>query len=118
VYPIFPKVTYSNLFFSSFRRTFFSLPSTTTPPPSQPPLRRHTWRVRRGHNSTWIAAKMVVKPGSVPDFEALRELFKHHIESFDHMVDAGLDTAIRHIKAVEVFDELTATKLRNILFLC
>ncbi|QCD85657.1 DNA-directed RNA polymerase I subunit RPA2 [Vigna unguiculata] len=44
---------------------------------------------------------MVVKPGSVPDFEALRELFKHHIESFDHMVDAGLDTAIRHIKAVE-----------------
>ncbi|XP_027910931.1 DNA-directed RNA polymerase I subunit 2 [Vigna unguiculata] len=55
---------------------------------------------------------MVVKPGSVPDFEALRELFKHHIESFDHMVDAGLDTAIRHIKAVEVFDELTATKLR------
>ncbi|KAG5113444.1 hypothetical protein JHK82_036713 [Glycine max] len=41
---------------------------------------------------------MVAKPGSVPDFEALRELFKHHIESFDYMVDAGLDTMLGHIK--------------------
>ncbi|RDY14792.1 DNA-directed RNA polymerase I subunit 2, partial [Mucuna pruriens] len=44
---------------------------------------------------------MVATLGSVPDFEALRELFKHHIESFDHMVDAGLETMLRHIKPVE-----------------
>ncbi|BAT89332.1 hypothetical protein LR48_Vigan02g260500 [Vigna angularis] len=55
---------------------------------------------------------MVAKPGSVPDFGHLRELFKHHIDSFDHMVDAGLETVVRHIKAVEVFDDLTSTKLR------
>ncbi|KAL2588285.1 hypothetical protein GLYMA_13G192600v4 [Glycine max] len=55
---------------------------------------------------------MVAKPGSVPDFEALRELFKHHIESFDYMVDAGLDTMLGHIKPVEVFDDFTSTKLR------
>lgn len=59
---------------------------------------------------------MVAKPGSVPDFEALRELFKHHIESFDYMVDAGLDTMLGHIKPVEIFDDFTSTKLRNILF--
>ncbi|XP_028189809.1 DNA-directed RNA polymerase I subunit 2-like isoform X1 [Glycine soja] len=55
---------------------------------------------------------MVAKPGSVPDFEALRELFKHHIESFDYMVDAGLDTMLGHIKPVEIFDDFTSTKLR------
>jgi len=61
---------------------------------------------------------MVAKPGSVPDFEPLRELFKHHIESFDHMVDAGLETTMGHIKPVEIFDDFTSTKLRNILFVC
>ncbi|KAL2326335.1 hypothetical protein Fmac_025393 [Flemingia macrophylla] len=59
---------------------------------------------------------MVPKPGSIPDFDALRELFRHHIESFDYMVDAGLDTMLRHIKPVEVVDDFTSTKLRNILF--
>ena len=58
---------------------------------------------------------MVVKQGSIPDFEALRELFKHHIESFDYMADAGLETMLRHIKPIEVFDDFTSTKLRNIL---
>lgn len=55
---------------------------------------------------------MVAKPGSVPDFEALRELFKHHIESFDHMVKAGLETTLLHIKPIEVLDDFTTTKLR------
>ncbi|RYR44197.1 hypothetical protein Ahy_A08g040569 isoform A [Arachis hypogaea] len=41
---------------------------------------------------------MAAKPGSNPDFGALRELFKPHIESFDHMIDTGLDTMLRHIK--------------------
>ncbi|KAG4943860.1 hypothetical protein JHK85_048506 [Glycine max] len=45
---------------------------------------------------------MVVKQGSIPDFEALRELFKHHIESFDYMADAGLETMLRHIKPIEL----------------
>ncbi|KAK7317376.1 hypothetical protein RJT34_01538 [Clitoria ternatea] len=44
---------------------------------------------------------MVVKRGSVPDFDALRELFKPHIESFDHMIDAGLETMLSHIKPVQ-----------------
>ncbi|XP_061348881.1 DNA-directed RNA polymerase I subunit 2 isoform X1 [Gastrolobium bilobum] len=55
---------------------------------------------------------MVVKPGSVQDFEALRELFKPHIESFDYMIDAGLETMFRHIKPLEVFDPFTSTNLR------
>lgn len=55
---------------------------------------------------------MVAKPGSVPDFAALRELFKHHIESFDYMVDAGLDSMLRQIKPVQVVDDFTSTKLR------
>ncbi|XLT70546.1 hypothetical protein S245_027682 [Arachis hypogaea] len=59
---------------------------------------------------------MAAKPGSNPDFGALRELFKPHIESFDHMIDTGLDTMLRHIKPVEIFDSFTSTKLRDILF--
>lgn len=50
-----------------------------------------------------------------PDFTALRELFRPHIESFDHMIDAGLQEMFRHIKPVVVVEPLTSTKLRNIL---
>ncbi|GFP98191.1 DNA-directed RNA polymerase i subunit rpa2 [Phtheirospermum japonicum] len=32
------------------------------------------------------------------DYEALREIFKHHIDSFDHMVDRGIDAMLRNIK--------------------
>ncbi|XP_020237492.1 DNA-directed RNA polymerase I subunit 2 [Cajanus cajan] len=48
----------------------------------------------------------------IPKFDALRELFRHHIESFDYMVDAGLETMLSHIKPMEVFDDFTSTKLR------
>ncbi|MED6173334.1 DNA-directed RNA polymerase I subunit RPA2 [Stylosanthes scabra] len=60
---------------------------------------------------------MAAKPGSTPDFGALRELFKPHIESFDYMIDTGLETMLSHIKPVEIFDSSTSTKLRDILFL-
>lgn len=49
------------------------------------------------------------------DYESLRELFKHHIESFDYMIDKGLDTMFSNIKPIEIVDSDSATKLRNIL---
>ncbi|XP_028784333.1 DNA-directed RNA polymerase I subunit 2 isoform X2 [Neltuma alba] len=55
---------------------------------------------------------MVVKPGVVPDYGHLRELFRPHIESFDYMVEAGLDTMFQYIKSVEVRDPFTKKKLR------
>lgn len=60
----------------------------------------------------------VAKPKqvSVEDLEALRELFKPHIESFNYMVDQGLQIMFQHIKPVEVIDPFTNRKLRNILF--
>ncbi|MCD7447468.1 DNA-directed RNA polymerase I subunit RPA2 [Datura stramonium] len=50
------------------------------------------------------------------DYSALKELFSHHIESFDHMVDNGLETMLLNIKPVEVVDSFSKLKLRNILF--
>ncbi|KAJ4969689.1 hypothetical protein NE237_002788 [Protea cynaroides] len=49
---------------------------------------------------------------TTPDYEALRELFKPHIESFDYFVEAGLETMLANIKPVEVFDTSTNSKLR------
>ncbi|XP_057807628.1 DNA-directed RNA polymerase I subunit 2 [Salvia miltiorrhiza] len=46
------------------------------------------------------------------DYEALRELFRHHIDSFDHMTEHGLETTLQNIKPVEVFDPNTKLKLR------
>ncbi|KAK4379648.1 hypothetical protein RND71_001510 [Anisodus tanguticus] len=37
------------------------------------------------------------------DYSALKELFSHHIESFDHMVDNGLEIMLLNIKPVECF---------------
>ncbi|KAH9615819.1 hypothetical protein KSS87_022967 [Heliosperma pusillum] len=50
------------------------------------------------------------------DFSALAELFLPHIESFDHMVESGLEIVMSNIKPVEVHDPLTGVKLRYILF--
>ncbi|KAF7836196.1 DNA-directed RNA polymerase I subunit 2 [Senna tora] len=58
---------------------------------------------------------MAAKPGAAQDFEPLRQLFKPHIESFDYMVEAGLDTMFEHIKSVEVYDPSTTKK--NLLWL-
>ncbi|KAG6585275.1 DNA-directed RNA polymerase I subunit 2, partial [Cucurbita argyrosperma subsp. sororia] len=55
---------------------------------------------------------MVVKFSENQDYEALRELFRHHIESFDHLVDAGLETLMNSIKPVEIYDSFTNRKLR------
>lgn len=60
---------------------------------------------------------MVVKFGENEDYEALRELFRHHIESFDHLVDAGLETLMNSIKPVEIYDSFTNKRLRNILLM-
>lgn len=50
-----------------------------------------------------------------PDFTPLKEMVRHHIESFDHMIDFGLETMVKKIKSVEVFDPVSKSKLRNIL---
>lgn len=52
-----------------------------------------------------------------PDYEPLRELFSHHIHSFDHFIEYGLEKALMNIKPIEVVDSNTQLKLRNILLL-
>lgn len=51
------------------------------------------------------------------DLTHLRELFRHHIESFDYLVTAGLGIMLRDIKPVQVHNPLTKETLRNILSL-
>lgn len=46
------------------------------------------------------------------DYSALEELFRHHIESFDHMVEYGMETMLLNIKPVQVFHPLSNNKLR------
>ncbi|XP_042014422.1 DNA-directed RNA polymerase I subunit 2-like [Salvia splendens] len=46
------------------------------------------------------------------DYEALREIFRHHIESFDHMLDNALYAMMQNVKPVEVLDPATKLKLR------
>ncbi|PIN12704.1 DNA-directed RNA polymerase [Handroanthus impetiginosus] len=60
-------------------------------------VRRKTWRPHLAEEK---------------DYEALREIFKHHIDSFDHMVEYGLETMLMSIKPVEVFDSFSNLKLR------
>ncbi|KAK9284078.1 hypothetical protein L1049_012338 [Liquidambar formosana] len=56
--------------------------------------------------------KMVRGSGTTPDREAMRELFKHHIESFDHLCESGLETMFLRIKPVVVTDPSCNIKLR------
>ncbi|KAA8537345.1 hypothetical protein F0562_026968 [Nyssa sinensis] len=55
---------------------------------------------------------MVVGSSETPDYESLRELIRHHIESFDHMVEYGLENLLMNVKPVEVYDSFSKTKLR------
>lgn len=59
---------------------------------------------------------MVVKPNTTPDLEPLRELIRHHIESFDYLVDKGLEIVFQSIKGVHVHDSFINKNLRNILY--
>ncbi|XP_072962703.1 DNA-directed RNA polymerase I subunit 2 [Typha angustifolia] len=49
---------------------------------------------------------------SKPDYEALRDLFRPHIESFDYFLDEGLEKAILSIRPAEISDPSTGSKLR------
>jgi len=49
------------------------------------------------------------------NFDALKVLFKPHIESFDHLIEAGLETIFKSIK-LAVVHPTTFQKLINILF--
>ncbi|KAL9459147.1 hypothetical protein AB3S75_002522 [Citrus x aurantiifolia] len=46
------------------------------------------------------------------DFEPLRELVRHHIESFDYMLDEGLSEMFDHVKPVIVHDSFTNKRLK------
>ncbi|KAL5732556.1 hypothetical protein ACOSQ2_032248 [Xanthoceras sorbifolium] len=49
------------------------------------------------------------------DYEPLRQLVRHHIESFDYMVDEGLNEMFDRVKPVVVHHAFTNKKLKNIL---
>ncbi|KAJ8622002.1 hypothetical protein MRB53_030531 [Persea americana] len=53
--------------------------------------------------------------GTIPtaeDLDALQELFKPHIESFDHFIESGLETMLLHIKPLQVLDPISKKILR------
>ncbi|KAK6233604.1 hypothetical protein QUC31_006010 [Theobroma cacao] len=55
------------------------------------------------------------RPGPFSDaeeLEELKELFKHHIESFDYMIDEGLDLMLKRVKPVQIFDSSSNKTLR------
>ncbi|XP_024189278.1 DNA-directed RNA polymerase I subunit 2-like isoform X2 [Rosa chinensis] len=49
---------------------------------------------------------------SAGDLTHLRELFRHHIESFDYLITAGLGVTLRDIKPVQVHNPHTGETLR------
>ncbi|XP_047338761.1 DNA-directed RNA polymerase I subunit 2 [Impatiens glandulifera] len=56
---------------------------------------------------------MAAKSSSPQDYESLKELVRHHIESFDYMSQSGgLEKTLREIKPVEVYDSFSKEKLR------
>lgn len=52
------------------------------------------------------------QPPSVKELEELKELFKHHIESFDYMIDEGLEIMLKRVKPVQIFDPNSTKTLR------
>jgi hypothetical protein len=49
------------------------------------------------------------------DYATLRELYRPHIESFDHFLDEGLDKMLLSIRPMEITDPSSNATLRNIL---
>ncbi|KAJ8491401.1 hypothetical protein OPV22_013122 [Ensete ventricosum] len=49
---------------------------------------------------------------SKSDFQALQELFRPHIESFDYFLDEGLEKAFLSIRPIEISDPHAGIKLR------
>lgn len=45
------------------------------------------------------------------EFKELEELVRHHIDSFDYMVDRGLEIMLDNIKPVRIYDPHTDTSL-------
>ncbi|KAJ8426408.1 hypothetical protein Cgig2_032153 [Carnegiea gigantea] len=56
-----------------------------------------------------------LKMAKYPDFGPLRDLFQHHIDSYNHLIESGLETTLSGIKPIEVHSTFTNKKLRNIL---
>ncbi|XP_062174950.1 DNA-directed RNA polymerase I subunit 2 [Alnus glutinosa] len=55
---------------------------------------------------------MVVSSNVTPDLEPLRELFRHHIESFNYMAEKGLKILFESIKPVQIYDSFINKNLR------
>lgn len=53
-----------------------------------------------------------LKMAKYPDFGPLRDLFQHHIDSYNHLIESGLETTLSGIKPIEVHDTFTNKKLR------
>lgn len=50
---------------------------------------------------------------SKADYEALKQLFQPHIESFNYFIDEGMEKAATSVRAIEISQN--NTNLRNIL---
>lgn len=60
------------------------------------------------NNGAWRRPHLIKEK----DYRALEDLFRHHIESFDYMVEHGLETMLLNIKPVEVTDSSSDQRLR------
>nr|POE55405.1 dna-directed rna polymerase i subunit 2 [Quercus suber] len=72
-------------------------------------------RFNFGQFPIMLKPKRNVKPRPTPapeDLEALRELFRHQIESFDYMADAGLSILFDSIKPVQIHDSFSNRTLK------
>lgn len=49
---------------------------------------------------------------NLEDLQELKELVRHHIESYDYMVEEGLDVMLKRIKPVEISNSFTNSNLR------
>ncbi|XP_012068704.1 DNA-directed RNA polymerase I subunit 2 isoform X1 [Jatropha curcas] len=59
-----------------------------------------------------MAQKKQISGAAMGDFRELQELAKHHIDSFDYMVERGLEVMLDNIKPVEIHDSFTNTSLK------
>ncbi|GAB2300105.1 DNA-directed RNA polymerase I subunit RPA2, partial [Dionaea muscipula] len=60
---------------------------------------------------------MAARSKQKPDYSALKELFQHHIDSYNYLIAAGLGFVTESVNPVQVYDPNSNNKIRNILFL-
>lgn len=63
-----------------------------------------------------MASKRIKPESAAEEYAELRDLFRHHIESFDYLIENGLQTMFEHIRPVEIHNPHKNKKMKNILF--